>query len=113
MKLLIKALQILEETVRIVEWAFCKRCEIESSVVFFFFDLCWLWFFMVIYCSRLPLTCFTYLTKLLFADSSILFSAYSILSVTCTDHFLLPFCQSFFAVLSEGSISVFLRSVYW
>lgn len=36
MKLLIKALQILEETVRIVERAFCKRCEIESSVGFFF-----------------------------------------------------------------------------
>lgn len=111
MKLLIKALQMLEETVRIVEWAFCKRCETEFSG--FFFNPCWLWFFMVIYCSRLPLTCFTYLTKLLFADSSMLFFAYSILSVTRTDHFLMPFCQSFFAVLSEGSTSVFLRSVYW
>lgn len=39
MKLLIKALQMLEETVRIVEWAFCKRCETEFSVFFFFLSV--------------------------------------------------------------------------
>lgn len=50
-----KLVLTITDTTRIIKWVSCKICRIKISIAkwFFFKFMCYLWFFMAIYCSRL------------------------------------------------------------